>query len=164
VNLRDEFRRLVVLARDTDRLTDPRVRSGLVDAYVDLQAIILGAVLGASAAVAGRPPGPESSVHKVLWSEYHQRVTVLSLDVYGDEALTPTGRSSATFSSTDSPGAPSSSRSWTQTYFTARAGTIYAGTSEIQRNIIAEKVLQMPRSPRPAAPSVGGVTREGLRW
>jgi len=161
VNLRDEFRRLVVLARDTDRLTDPRVRSGLVDAYVDLQAIILGAVLGASAAVAGRPPGPESSVHKVLWSEYHQRVTELSLDVYGDEALTPTGRSSATFSSTDSPGAPSSSRSWTQTYFTARAGTIYAGTSEIQRNIIAEKVLQMPRSPRPAAPSVGGVTREG---
>ena len=149
LNLRDEFRRLVVLARDTDRLTDPRVRSGMVDAYVDLEAIILGAVSGASAALAGRPPGPESSVHKVLWSEYHQRVTELSLDVYGDEALTPTGRSSATFSSTDAPTAPSSSRSWTQTYFTARAGTIYAGTSEIQRNIIAEKVLQMPRSPRP---------------
>jgi alkylation response protein AidB-like acyl-CoA dehydrogenase len=150
VNFRDEFRRLVVLARDTDRLTDPRVRSGLVDAYVDLQAIILGAVRGTAAALAGQPPGPESSLHKLLWSEYHQRVTELSLDVYADKALTPTGRRSATSTSTDSPGSPSSSRSWVQTFLNARAGTIYAGTSEIQRNIIAEKLLQMPRSPRPA--------------
>ena len=150
VNLRDEFRRLVVLARDTDRLSDPRVRSGLVDAYVDLQAIILGAVHGTTAALAGQPPGPEASLHKLRWSEYHQRATELAVDVYGDEALTPTARRSATFSSTDSPRSPSSSRSWVQTFLTARAGTIYAGTSEIQRNIIAEKVLQMPRSPRPS--------------
>ena len=149
VNLRDEFRRLVVLAQDHDRLMDTRVRLGLADAYVDLQAIILGAVHDTTAALAGRPPGPEASVHKLLWSEYHQRVTELSLDVYGDEALTPTGRSSATSWSTDLPKSPSSSRSWVQTYFNSRAGTIYAGTSEIQRNIIAERVLQMPRSPRP---------------
>jgi len=151
VNMRDEFRRLVVLARDTGRLTDPRVRTGLVDAYVDLQALILGAVRGTVAALAGQPPGPEASLHKLLWSEYHQRVTELSLDVYGDEALTPAGRRSATFTSTDSPRSPSSSRSWVQTFLNARAGTIYAGTSEIQRNIIAEKVLEMPRSPRPSA-------------
>jgi alkylation response protein AidB-like acyl-CoA dehydrogenase len=149
LNLRDEFRRLVSLARDNDRLTDAGVRSGLVDAYVDLQAIIRGAVRGATAAMAGRAPGPESSVHKILWSEYHQRVTELSLEVYGDEALTLTGRPSATNVNTDSPRSPSSSRSWAQTYLAARAGTIYAGTSEVQRNIIAERVLQMPRSPRP---------------
>jgi alkylation response protein AidB-like acyl-CoA dehydrogenase len=128
---------------------DPAIRSGLAQAYIDVEAITHGALRGLDAALRGRAPGPESSLHKIMWSEYHQRVTSLALEILGDDALTPEGRPSATHVNTDAVNAPYSSRSWVQTYFAARAGTIYAGTSEIQRNIIAERVLGLPRSPRP---------------
>ena len=54
---------------------------------------------------------------------------------------------------TDSPGAPNDSASWVGTFYNARAGTIYAGTSQVQRNIIGEMVLGLPKEPRPPAPS-----------
>jgi alkylation response protein AidB-like acyl-CoA dehydrogenase len=152
LNLRDELRRLIEVARDRGATRDPAIRSGLAQAYIDVEAITHGALRGLDAALRGRPPGPESSLHKIMWSEYHQRVTSLALEILGDDALTPEGRPSATHVNTDAVNAPYSSRSWVQTYFAARAGTIYAGTSEIQRNIIAERVLGLPRSPRRARP------------
>ena len=154
LNLRDELQRLLAMARESGRAEDPIIRSALVDAYLDLRAIVLGAVRSASAAMAGQPPGPESSMHKLLWSEYHQRVTTLALEVLADEALTLRGNPSATKVNTDIARTPASSRSWIETFLAARAGTIYAGTSEIQRNILAERVLLLPRAPRPAPKEV----------
>ena len=49
---------------------------------------------------------------------------------------------------TDDPGAPDESASWVGTFLNARAGTIYAGTSQVQRNILGEQVLSLPREPR----------------
>ena len=151
LNLRNELGRLIEVARNNGAAEDATIRARLAQAYVDVQAITHGAVRALSAALQGKPPGPESSVHKLLWTEYHQRVTTLALDILGSDALTPDGRSSATYINTDALDAPYSSRSWVETYFAARAGTIYAGTSEIQRNIIAERVLGLPRL-RPATP------------
>ena len=51
---------------------------------------------------------------------------------------------------TDDAGAPNSTNSWANTFLNARAGTIYAGSSQIQRNIIGEMVLGLPKEPRPA--------------
>ena len=48
---------------------------------------------------------------------------------------------------TDQPGAPNSTASWVGSFFVARAGTIYAGTSQVQRNIIGEIVLGLPKEP-----------------
>ena len=50
----------------------------------------------------------------------------------------------------DDAGAPNSSNSWVGTFLNARAGTIYAGSSQVQRNIIGEMVLGLPKEPRPA--------------
>lgn len=98
--------------------------------------------------LAGTEQGAQSSVFKLFWSEYHQLVTELAVDALGGEALVPTGRPSSSAFRTDDVGAPNSTRSWDEVFLHARAGTIYAGTSEIQRSIIGERLLGLPREPR----------------
>ena len=64
--------------------------------------------------------------------------------------MAPTGRRPSTAFQTDDAGAPNSSWSWVGTFLNARAGTIYAGSSQIQRNIIGEMVLGLPKEPKAA--------------
>src|SRR5271167_4115892 len=84
--------------------------------------------------------GPESSVSKLYWSEYHQLVTGLALDILGADALAVEGRGPLRSFRADDPGSPNTSGSWLGTFWNATAGTIYAGASEIQRNILGESV------------------------
>ncbi len=82
---------------------------------------------------AGQAPGPESSIEKILWSEFAQRQSDAALELLGPQAqLAPTSR--------DARGGVD----WAYEYLWSRAGTIYSGSSEIQRNIIAKRVLGMP--------------------
>jgi alkylation response protein AidB-like acyl-CoA dehydrogenase len=94
--------------------------------------------------------GPEASISKLYWSEYHQRATGVALDVLGADALALEGRGPLRAYRTDDPGAPNTTGSWIGTFYNAVAGTIYAGTSEVQRSILAESVLGLPREPKPA--------------
>ncbi len=82
---------------------------------------------------AGNPPGPESSFEKIGWSEYAQRLTDASHDILGPQAQL-TAQSPRARADVD----------WAYQYLWSRAGTIYSGSSEIQRNIIAKRVLRMP--------------------
>ncbi len=79
------------------------------------------------------PPGPESSIDKIFWSEFHQRLTDTAVELLG-----PQGQLAL-----HSPGARTDVH-WMYEFLWARAGTIYSGSSEIQRNIIAKRVLHMP--------------------
>ena len=79
------------------------------------------------------PPGTESSIDKIFWSEYHQRMTDAAVELMG-----PQGQLELR-----SPGARPDVN-WIYEFMWSRAGTIYSGSSEIQRNIIAKRVLQMP--------------------
>jgi alkylation response protein AidB-like acyl-CoA dehydrogenase len=96
----------------------------------------------------GHQPGPESGITKLFWSEYHRVVTELAVDILGASAMTPVGRMPSSVFGPDDDGAPNSSRSWVVTFENARSGTIYAGSSEIQRNILGEMVLGLPKEPR----------------
>ena len=98
--------------------------------------------------LAGHHPGPDGAISKLYWSEYHRVVTELAVDILGADALAPEGRRPSTAFQTDDAGAPNSSASWVTTFLNARAGTIYAGTSQIQRNILGEMVLGLPKEPR----------------
>ena len=99
--------------------------------------------------LAGEAPGPDAAITKLNWSEYHKQLTELSLDVLGPTAMTPTGEPPKSAFQADAAGTPAdNTRSWTDTFLNARAGTIYAGTSQVQRNIIGEMVLGLPKEPR----------------
>jgi alkylation response protein AidB-like acyl-CoA dehydrogenase len=89
-----------------------------------------------SAMVRGLEPGPETSVRKALADEHGQHVMALAVDLAGSEGMLldrgPFGAADPT---------------WAEGYLYSRALTIGGGTSEVQRNIIGERVLGLPRDP-----------------
>jgi alkylation response protein AidB-like acyl-CoA dehydrogenase len=143
---RAELDRLVALARERGLTSDPVVRQRLARAHVRCEIMrflgyrILTGVLSGSGTV-----GPEASISKLYWSEYHRSVTELALDLLGADGTVLDGRGPIRSYRTDDPGAPNTSGSWIGAFYNATAGTIYAGTSEIQRNILAEAILGLPR-------------------
>ena len=94
-------------------------------------------------------PGPDASIFKLYWSEYHKVSTELAVDILGPDAMHFVGKLPSSAFSTDATGAPNDSGSWLGTFQNARAGTIYAGTSQVQRNILGEMVLGLPKEPKP---------------
>lgn len=142
---RNELDRLIALARDSGRLTDGVIRDRLAQAYIRCEIMRFLGLRSIRVSLQDRAAGPESSISKLYWSEYHKFVTGLALDVLGASALVRNGRGPLRSWRTDDPGAPNSSGSWLGAFWNATAGTIYAGTSEVQRNIIAETVLGLPK-------------------
>ncbi|MFN0090564.1 MAG: acyl-CoA dehydrogenase family protein [Acidimicrobiales bacterium] len=145
---RDEWERLTRLAQERGAAGDPRIRQRLAWAYSKVEIMRYLGMRTVTNSLRGYHPGPESSLNKLLWSEYHKALTELALDVLGAEATAPSGRDSGRGVGVDFVGTPSSSAGWVGTFYAARPGTIYSGTSEIQRNIVGERVLGLPREPR----------------
>jgi alkylation response protein AidB-like acyl-CoA dehydrogenase len=111
-------------------IQDPVVRQRLAQAYVDLEVLRLNTTRSLSILNRTGAPGPEGSIQKLYWSELNQRNAQIAMEVLGPNALSSTfdgGR-------------------WAYNYLRSRGNTIEAGTSEIQRNIIAQRVLGLPRS------------------
>ncbi|AXI76173.1 acyl-CoA dehydrogenase family protein [Peterkaempfera bronchialis] len=145
---RAELDRLIELAQERGVAQDPVIRQRLAWCHCRVEAMRHLGYRVLTQYLKGGTPGPESSVLKLFWSEYHQAVTSLALEILGPDALAPEGRGPLRTLRTDDPGVPpGSTGSWTGTYLNARAGTIYAGASEVQRNILAETVLGLPREP-----------------
>ena len=144
-----EFDRLLQLAKDRGVNNDPRIRQKLAWCYSKVQVMRYLGMRTLTKFLAGHHPGPDGAIFKLYWSEYHKIVTELGVDLLGMDAMVPTGRKPSSAFSTDDAGAPNDSMSWTMTFLNARAGTIYAGSSQVQRNIIGEMVLGLPKEPKP---------------
>ena len=136
------------MAADRGVRDDPMIRQKLAWCHGKVEVMRYLGMRTLTRTLAGDRPGPESSLMKLLWSEYHKEVTQLAVDIYGADALVMSGRAAASGIAGDAVGSPSSSRSWNEVSMRARAGTIYAGTSQVQRNIIGERVLGLPKEPR----------------
>jgi alkylation response protein AidB-like acyl-CoA dehydrogenase len=134
-----EFWELVDTARKYGRNTDPLVRQQLARAYTGVQLMRFSGLRTLAQVAEGRPPGPEASVTKLLWSEYHKRLGEIAITIIGTDALVRP----------DGPDYPTTA--WQNVFLSSRAGTIYSGTSEIQRNIIGERALGLPKEPRAAS-------------
>ena len=148
LTFKGEVGRLLELAKENGTNQDPVIRDQLVAAYMQAQIMGYLGMRTLTKFLAGEHPGADASIFKLFWSEYHREVTELSMDVLGASGMIIDGKFPSSAFGPDSPGAPNDSGSWIGTFLNARAGTIYAGTSQVQRNIIGEMVLGLPKEPK----------------
>jgi alkylation response protein AidB-like acyl-CoA dehydrogenase len=130
---------LIEAARNTPRGTgtaadDPLVRQKIAGFASEMMVMRMTAYRNAWAMQETGIPGPEGSTLKVFWSELDQRVKAAAVEILGPRALVPEGDPLAL-----------DDGYWAYEALWSRAATIYAGTSEVQRNIIANRVLGLPR-------------------
>ena len=144
------FGQLVRAARALRRdgrplLDDPRVRARLGGIYAELEVQRYAALRVLSALEKGEGPGPASSITKLSYSEFEKRYQEVALEILG-----PWGQLTDLlphdFLEIDT--SSGEAGSWAHAFLWSRAGTIYAGSSEIQKNVIADRVLQLPKEPR----------------
>ena len=127
---------LLRTAAQSGAFDDVRVSRRLAQAYVEVRLFQLLNWRSLSNLEHGRQPGPEGSVLKLYWSEMSKRLHALGMDVLGPAS--PLWRGAA-----HNPGDGSWQRAWL--YY--QASSIFAGTNEIQRSVIGERVLGLPREP-----------------
>ena len=131
VGFERELNRLVELARQTGASGDPLIRDRLARAWIGLEAMRAHALRTLSAGAGGTGP----SELKLLWSRWHQDLGELAMDVQGAPSMVARG-------------APYDLDEWQRLFLFSRADTIYGGSDEIQRTIIAERALGLPRQAR----------------
>jgi alkylation response protein AidB-like acyl-CoA dehydrogenase len=115
---------------------DPIVRQRIAQLMIEAEVLRLNAYRSLTATMHGGVPGPEGSLGKWHWSEVNQALTELAMDISGAHALAD-GRNA------DSGG--DGKHDWTYRFLRARANSIEGGTTEILKNIVAERVLGLPR-------------------
>jgi alkylation response protein AidB-like acyl-CoA dehydrogenase len=115
-------------SRRLGRGSDPLVRQKIAQHTIEARALQLNGYRAVTAVKRSGIPGPEGSILKLMWSELNQRMTETAMDIAG-----PAGQVG------DGDG-------WKYQFLRSRANTIEAGTSEVLRNILAERVLGLPRS------------------
>ncbi len=143
LNYEREFWELVEAARKNGKTADPLVRQELARAYTGVAAMRFTGLRSLASMAAAGPagqPGPEASVAKLMWSEYHKRFGEIAIGIAGADALVRP----------DGPGYPTTG--WQNVFLGSRAGTIFSGTSEIQRGIIGERALGLPKEPSANSP------------
>ncbi|MET9349522.1 acyl-CoA dehydrogenase family protein [Streptomyces termitum] len=135
VGFRRELEAVIALARRNGAAADPLLRDRLARAWTGLETIRSNALRTLSGVAAGAP-GPEASIGKIFWATWHRELGALAMDVCGAGGMLAAGE-------------PYDLTDWQRLYLFSRSDTIYAGSNEIQRNIIAERVLGLPKEPRP---------------
>jgi alkylation response protein AidB-like acyl-CoA dehydrogenase len=131
---RNELALIIAVAKRNGRAQDPVLRQRLADAWIGLE-IMRANALRVLADAGGAASSPAAMITKLYWATWHRRLGELAMDVLGPEseigegfpyALTPLQR----------------------LFLFTRSDTIYAGSNQIQRNLIAERALGMPKEPR----------------
>ncbi len=127
VRMRQQLDKLIDAAAANGALDDPRIADKLADLHVRCETLRLMAFKGLSTIEKYGQPGPEGSLAKWLWSESNQQLAQLGADIVGADALIT--------------GTP-----WAYELLRARGNSIEGGTTEILKNIVAERVLALPRA------------------
>jgi alkylation response protein AidB-like acyl-CoA dehydrogenase len=133
----NELAEIIAIARENGAAQDPLLRQRLADAWIGLEIMRYNALRILSDTRADGELPPAALVTKIYWATWHRNLGKLAMDVLGPEA-----EIGEAF--------PYQLGALQRLFLFTRAETIYAGSNQIQRNIIAERALGLPREPRPA--------------
>jgi alkylation response protein AidB-like acyl-CoA dehydrogenase len=145
---------IVARARENGMISDPRVRQRLMQAYTRVQIMRFNGLRSLTAAInASRDPGVVAlgATNKMFWSEHHRDTLELALDIWGPVSQILTAQRDVESwpgvqrmaGRPDYPVSPLQ-----QAFFFSRSETIWGGTAEIQRNIVGERILGLPKEPK----------------
>ena len=129
----NELEEILAVARKNGAASDPLIRQRLADAWIGLEVMRYNALRILSEAGSELPPA--ALVNKIYWATWHRNLGKLAMDVMGPEAEIGEGF-------------PYQLGALQRLFLFTRAETIYAGSNQIQRNLIAERALGLPREPR----------------
>jgi alkylation response protein AidB-like acyl-CoA dehydrogenase len=122
-----ELQRIIAIAQENGVARDPVMRGRLADAWLGLRIMRFNALRTLSTMQSGTP-GPEASITKLYWATWHRALGELAIDVLGSRA-------------------DLEEEELRRMFLFTRADTIYGGSNQIQRNVIGERVLGLPREP-----------------
>jgi alkylation response protein AidB-like acyl-CoA dehydrogenase len=117
---------LIAIVRERGLDDDPLIRQRIAELQIGIEAMRLGSLRALTKTMKTGVPGPEGSLSKWEWADYNQALTEL-----GNEVLGPEGMRNGT--------------DWSYRFLRSRANSIEGGTTEVLKNIIAERVLGLPR-------------------
>jgi alkylation response protein AidB-like acyl-CoA dehydrogenase len=145
---RAELNSFIEMARQMGKLDDAQVRQDIARFHSKVQIMKYRGLQALTRYLSGQQPGPEASIGKLFWSTYHQEITEASMRVLGAHGQIDYGESTRGGIGPPPIGTPNTAANWQASFLIARPGTIYAGTSEVQKNIVGERVLGLPKEPR----------------
>ena len=132
---------VIVLAKDNGAIDDPVLRDRLASLKAELEVMRFTALRSLSAVTAGddsSAAGGAASIFKLVWANWHKRLGEVAMDVRGLDGLLAKAP-------------PYELDDWQRLFLFSRSDTIYGGSDEVQRNILAERVLGLPREPKGTA-------------
>jgi len=149
VSFRQEFDDMIEAAKANGRWDDPVMRQELMGSYIRLEILRFNQLRMLTALTSDGVPGPEMSIGKLFWAGWHRRMGELLMQVKGAAAMV--GDETAhvgheIIGDGDYPEYPVDRDQ--RTFLYSRAHTIYGGSNQVQRNVIGERVLGLPREPR----------------
>jgi len=131
----NELDRIIAIAKRNGRADDPLIRQRIADAWIGLRLQRYNALRILSRSDGAEPPR-EALITKIFWATWHRSLGELAMDVLGDEAEIAEGW-------------PYALSGLQRLFLFTRSDTIYGGSNQIQRNLISERALGLPREPRP---------------
>jgi alkylation response protein AidB-like acyl-CoA dehydrogenase len=134
MGFRSELGQIIEIAKRNGKAEDPVIRQRLADAWIGLEIQRYNALRTLSDS--GEASNRAAMITKIFWATWHRSLGKLAMDVLGAESEIAEGSSPYDLTKLQS------------MYLFTRSDTIYAGSNQIQRNIISERVLEMPREPR----------------
>lgn len=139
VQFTKQFWDAVAMLSEKGRTTDPVVRQELAWAYTHCEIMRFQGLKLLSEVLARKEPGPAASINKMFWSEYVRRFGEIIANARGADAMLVNDDKAGRYEP----------EKWNGLFLQSRSGTIWGGTAQVQRNIVGERVLGLPKEPDP---------------